>query len=529
MHLQNPFSRIRAAKTLPVFPLVIAMLWGAYKGIVKWRANEPEWSYFRSFATQPLALVTGPDEKLFGYLPGTKALLAPIMAIEPYGYFIFLALSLSCVVILYRILVTNFISRDINILSKERSGKLFWISCCMAGPSYLALQNNQLVTFSAVMAILSIHYLLIGKKRTAAMFLAMATMFKTLPILLIPMLILSKQWRTASFSLLILALGSLLFASLTDGVPSSIYHHIIWPYQVSEQNPLELLEGDIPYSFQANQSFLAYKTRFFIFIEYPTLAYIYYPIAAVVFVLLCIATLKTHLPNDHFLPLAAIWLSMLIFASPFGRYYYMLFHVPLWTYLGCVAWRSSPLWQKAKWIFPISSLIMLGHNPVFAIISTISVVLGIVYFYTAVLAKPVIPTSKTLYPSIIAKYDCAYIISSVLAICFTLLFLHFSGKPATTSLDEFLKSYTNSKSANRGSLMVLASQRTFDQSSYSYKATLISSPLDKSFQRNLSDIDNGDIYIVHYSMLHIIDKSNLPAILNRIDSNEDFVVYNEQY
>lgn len=387
----------KSSEHLVYLPFVLGLLAGAIRAINKWADGEPEWSYYRAFVYQTLEKATGPDEKLFGYLPGAKALLTPFVRLEPAGYFVFLILSVaSCVGIF--ILLRKSIQRP--HFQSQRLKADFWLSICMAAPTYLAIQNNQIVSFSLFFLLCAFAAARKARHAQAGIFFANACLIKTLPLAASAFLILTGRWRSLFWGLMLLLMLSLGFATWTDGYWASYVHHRNWPEQVTEQNPMEVLEGDVPFSFDVNQSPTAYIMQLSMAFDISVIAYIWQFVFWMSLCFICVLTLvKKNAENGYWVK-AAAWLAWIAFAAPFGRYYYLLFCVPAWYLLG---WPTNAARRTLRFVFwgaPVVTLTAGGGNPSYAIYATISFFLCFI---------PLMALDNRIIPFAITRYTSGYL------------------------------------------------------------------------------------------------------------------------
>lgn len=365
----GPWARF--LRFAPFLPLAIAIAAGVAGAAVKRAEGEPEWSYYRELVRLSLAESTGPDEKIFGYLPGAKALLAPFVLTEPAGYVAFLGLGVASCVGMFLLLRRRAPDGSPDPWSDA------WLSLCMAGPVYLALQNNQLVTFSAFLAFLALERAGARREGAAATALAFAALIKTLPVVLVGHLVASGRLRAGAGAALLLATLSLGFGALTEGPVASVDRHVEWFSQVSEQDPGDVFEGDVPASLDVNQSPLAYATRIALAFDAPSVAIVFRIVAAAGLALAAFASFRGRGDAGALRTAGALWLAWIAFATPFGRYYYLPLCVPVW-FAAWPAWRPGrPLWTLPLAGLPLLSLTSGGGNPTYAIYTALTLGLAL--------------------------------------------------------------------------------------------------------------------------------------------------------
>lgn len=396
----------RALSVVAFLPLAVALVAGAIVAVGRWNSGEPEWSYYRTLARLPLAESTGPDEKLFGYLPGARALIAPFVWTEPVGFFAFLAASVaSCVgaaFVLRRARPVRSvaarpgeISASASPLERLLHDRLLadlWLSCCLCAPIYFALHNNQLVSFGFALALAALARA--GRLGGAASgahdaspearadlavgaLLAIGALFKTLPILLAGFLFLSGRRRAAFATAGILAALGFSLAAFTDGPRASLDAHLAWIPMVTQQDPTRVLEGDVPWSFDVNQSALAYAVRLAVALDSDLPVRGARAAGTLAVAVLALATFRARRDRSRDLAFVAAWMAWIAFAAPFGRYYYLLFCVPTWILAGPPSRASGPHWRLPFWGAPFLAFTAGAGNPTYAIYTGLTLALAL--------------------------------------------------------------------------------------------------------------------------------------------------------
>lgn len=360
---------------LVYFPFVLGLVAGSIGALRKWVVGKPEWCYYRMMVGETLEKATGPDEKLFGYLPGAKALLTPFVRLEPAGYYLFLLLSVvSCLGVF--IVLRKSIQKP--IFQRQRLKADLWLSICLAAPTYLAIQNNQLVSFSFFFLLCAFAAARNQWGRSAGILFAFAALVKTLPLVASGFLVLTGRWRSVFWGLALLVVFSFGLAAWTDGSTASYALHRIWPSQVSEQNAMEILEGDVPFSFDVNQSPSSQMVRLAMVFDTVAIAYVWQFVFWASLCALCLFTLlKRDFEGGYWIK-AAAWLAWIAFAAPFGRYYYLLFCVPLWYLLGWPSGGARITLRLIGWSAPVFVLTAGAGNPSYAIYAGLSFFLSFI-------------------------------------------------------------------------------------------------------------------------------------------------------
>lgn len=362
---------------LPYFVLACAVLAGLGRAVGQWLKGKPEWSYYRQFVRQPLAEATGPDKPIFGYLPGSKALLAPFVWAEPLGYILFALLNaLACVGIFF-LIYRHFAAAGRSPLPRGLS--LLWLSICSAVPIWFALQNNQLIAPAVFLTLLAFSLLAQRRDILAGVVFAFAVMLKTLPLpaLLFPLI--CRRWGTvltAGVSLAVLSVG---LASLTEGVGGGIQSHVDWPSQVIAQSPLNALtKGAEPHSFYSNQSPAAEVVRLARATGIKQLVWVHVAVVFASLLALAVCSMRPASERLYWYKVGG-WLAWIAYAAPFGRYYYLLFLVPALYVLGLRAFAryggKCPICWTLLTLLSMLLMVARSHNPLYATASLLILIL----------------------------------------------------------------------------------------------------------------------------------------------------------
>lgn len=351
----------------------LSVLAGMIRATGQWVKDRPEWLYYRELVNTNLLDAMGPESPIFGYLPGFKALLIPFVATEPFGFFAFLLLNvLSCIGILV------FVRTHFGSDRRDANG-LLWLAFCSAVPIWFTLQNNQLVAPSVLLTLLTFSCMWKGREWSAGLLLVLAVLIKTLPLPILAFPLVRRQWRTVLVAGVALPVFSVGLAALTDGIDASVQSHIRWPEQVMAQDPAKLLDGAEPNSFGSNQSPSAEVVRLARSLDIELLVWLPKALSIAALFFLAYLSIKRQADKATFWSHAAAWLAWVAFAAPFGRYYYLLFIVPAAYCLGLTVFRRFPrqqrLWRVALCVVSLSLLAARGNNPVYALASSIILVL----------------------------------------------------------------------------------------------------------------------------------------------------------
>ena len=337
--------------------VLLGILVGIGKGLRKIGRGEPEWSYWERVATQSWRVVGGPEEDFFGYLPSfavlIKGFFAPPLMV---GAFLFaLVNTASCVGLLA--LLRAEIWKD----SRRLDPCLAFIT---GVTMMMSLQNNQVVATSVFLAVLA--FVLIQKNAwLGSVALAIAVIIKTLPATLFLLLALTRRFRLGLLAVIVLLVVSVGVSAIPDGLEFAVDVHVGFPAKVRAQDPNRLLtEGVAPRAFKSNMSVAAAVVRLAPSIgRTPALILNRSIFFATLILASCLSFVGIRRGVAP-VSILALWLAWTIFATPFGRYYYLLFLLPAWW----VFWpkdATRPLGipaQIALWMFALSPLVARSSN-----------------------------------------------------------------------------------------------------------------------------------------------------------------------
>lgn len=358
-------TRQKATTLLAGLCYAIAILAGINGAHLKGTHGRPEWSYYRELTSLTLEEATGPDKMIFGYLPGIKAILSPFLLVEPAGLYLFILANTIAVISILFVLIK---AQGISLSEPGHESYLAWLLVSSAVPSYFAIQNNQVVALSVCLMLFGLRQSNRDHEIRAGILLAASALIKTLtiPIFLLPLLL--GKWKTSAIAFAGTIVLSILLATATDGIDSSLSMHRRWIPQVQAHNPEQVFfKHQTPVSFDNNQSMRAEITRFSAYIDSAFPIYLHNIGYYGSLTLLILLTIKSrHLPECYWITVAA-WMAWIAYGVPFGRYYYVLFLVPVvstWYQNNRYSTTANPkTFTYAAFFFAILSK---GHTPIYA-------------------------------------------------------------------------------------------------------------------------------------------------------------------
>jgi len=306
---------------------------GAVRAWQKGMANEPEWAYHKAAAST--IFEGGLSVHNPGYLPGFSALMRPFFLLsEGVGLALFIALALVASWFLFRL-----VWRECAQLAPEMRrtpGAWHWV--WFAAPLYFAIQNNQVMTQMMLFVVVGFLLLRSGRWVWGASALSLSVAIKTFPITLGLYLLLKRRWREAITFGVLAGATTVLLGSLVYGPAESIDLHLAWPGKVGGQEPANLLRGEEPRFFDDNQSVAAWIVRAAPWIGSTTALVVRYAMFWGSLLITAYAYLRSRTSSKkargdlHWDDLA-LWIAWIVFASPFGRYYYAVMLLPAWVRL----------------------------------------------------------------------------------------------------------------------------------------------------------------------------------------------------
>lgn len=363
-------------KLLPVLPFILSLLVGSFTALNKGLSNKPDWSYYRKFINFPLIEITGTDKALFGYLPGTKGLFAPFILMGKFDLVFFVLCNIFCSILFFWLLVNKVV---INYRNKSFTNSLMWISICVAMPIYFAIHNNQLVVPSITLVILGMMCIQKEQDVLAGILLAISALFKsfTIPIFILPMLL--GRWKATIIAFVAVLCISFALASFTDGFETSVAMHARWISQILAQSPENAIyKHNIPVSFIDNQSVRAEIVRLAITYKIPWIVSLHTLVYFFSTGLLFFLTLNNRTTTGiSFWIIVSVWMAWIAYAVPFGRYYYLIFIVPILITTSVSKIVDFRGFQALLWIILILSATSRGGTPVYAIVTFITMVMSL--------------------------------------------------------------------------------------------------------------------------------------------------------
>lgn len=343
---------------LSIFALALIM--GVGMAVQRYRHGGAEWRHWRAFVLEPMDEVVGPEKHLFGYFPGAKALLVPFVRTGHAGFAVFALLNVvSCIGALS--LLDARIPRGAGPPRCDVARP--WLLLCGSVPSYLAIQNNQIIAPAVFLALLAFALLQHRWRALSGCVLAAAALMKTLPAALFLLLLLMRSWRTFLAAALSLALLTLGLSAMTEGVAGSIRHHRAWPGQILAQNPSVSEDEDgQPGSMAKNQSPSAEIARLAELTGTRLWVWLHRAVLLAATALLAAACLPASDNAASFWHKVAAWMAWIPYAAPFGRYYYLLFQVPAWYILGLRVLEAPNAGRKRLWLLPLPLVAAAAKN-----------------------------------------------------------------------------------------------------------------------------------------------------------------------
>lgn len=335
-----------------VLILAVTAAWSAW---VKGTGNTPEWTYHR-LAAQPV-FEGGLSIHNAGYLPGFAGFIAPFFRLpDPIGLALFIALGwLLCAV------TVGLLYRDYWRADASRLGTGFspWLAVWMILPLWLGVRNNQVMVWMMAPLLLAFAPSRDRRFGTNGALIAFAAVVKTLPLTLIPFLVVRRRLRLAVAAVLLSAMLSFLLAGWHFGWAESLQLHLDWPANAGGQDPLNALgAGGEPRFFSDNMSARAWIVRSATWIGAGAARWAAEGLLYGSFVLTGWMTWRRSGQRGMQRDLA-LWLAWIALASPFGRYYYTCMLLPAW----CLLVRAPASWLRAiGWAGPVLALATRGDG-----------------------------------------------------------------------------------------------------------------------------------------------------------------------
>lgn len=328
-----------------VSALVATAAWSAW---TKGNSGKPEWIYHR-LAAAP-SFEGGLEVHNPGYLPGFAGFIAPFFQLpDALGLALFIALGCMLSAVTIGLLYRDYWRDD------AQPNRRFspWLAVWMIPPLWLGVRNNQVMVWMLAPLLLALASSRERRFATNGALIGFAAVVKTLPVTLLPFLVLKRKLPLAvSAGLFTLGL-SLLLGGWHYGWVESFELHLDWPGNARGQDPLGAL-GAIaePRFFGDNMSARAWLVRLAdVFgesgVRWACHALLYGSLALSGWV-----TWRRCKQPGMALD-TAHWLAWIALASPFGRYYYVCLLLPAW----CLLTRARAPWLRAVgWAGPLLAL-----------------------------------------------------------------------------------------------------------------------------------------------------------------------------
>ena len=251
--LPAPFEPTRTAVLL-VRVAYLAICAASVQALRSGLAGRPEWCYLRAAGSDAAAML-GPDQPMFGYLPGVFGILRGLLSGgEVTGLVVLTACNGAAAMRLMQM-----ICRGLPGVFVEPPAKLRpWLHVLCAVTLVPAIRNSQLVVPSMLLVVYGLRA---NRSLVRAALLAIAVVLKTLPAVLLGLLLVRGDVRTVRTALLVLAATSYALAALALGWHQAWYAHLDWPAQVSAHEPTAALRGAFVPSLNDNQSIVAVAVR----------------------------------------------------------------------------------------------------------------------------------------------------------------------------------------------------------------------------------------------------------------------------
>ena len=317
--LPAPFEPTRTAVLL-VRVAYLAICAASVQALRSGLAGRPEWCYLRAAGSDAAAML-GPDQPMFGYLPGVFGILRGLLSGgEVTGLVVLTACNGAAAMRLMQM-----ICRGLPGVFVEPPAKLRpWLHVLCAVTLVPAIRNSQLVVPSMLLVVYGLRA---NRSLVRAALLAIAVVLKTLPAVLLGLLLVRGDVRTVRTALLVLAATSYALAALALGWHQAWYAHLDWPAQVSAHEPTAALRGAFVPSLNDNQSIVAVAVRVAPWWLAPALPGLRYALLATLTFLTVAATWRHRHELDCTSTLP-VWLAYTVLAAPFCRYYYVPLLLP---------------------------------------------------------------------------------------------------------------------------------------------------------------------------------------------------------
>jgi len=355
-------NKLRRHVNLYTVIYFLVLIAGIFKAITKYIHNKPEWSFWVKTTHNPMSVnaqYVGP------YLPGIKGFLTIFTAYPPYGYILFLALNvLSCLGISYILL--NYLEKPVDIK------KVNWLCVCMYAPTYLCLQNNQLI----ILCVFSLLFALLLLKKhqtwTSGLVCALSIIFKSLVLPILVFTTLLQKWKFTILSVLLVIVISFTSLVICENFSSSVQAHLNWPAKVMDRNP----ENASPNWFDDNHSAYAESVRMANHWDLPFIVWLHKIFSVLAFGILVYYTHKNRNNPAVFWLLASLWMAWIAYVTPFGRYYYLILLVPAWYLIGIKKSIIHQGWKTAFWYLPLFMFIK-KLDGMYVVVTLVTLIYGL--------------------------------------------------------------------------------------------------------------------------------------------------------
>ena len=354
------FEACRWLRWVPVAVLAGVLLAAGHTAYRAGLKDKPEWPYLRMMALLEPSESMGGDKMCFGYLPGFAAVVRPFFVNETVGLPLFIAVNLASVVGIFALL-RPWLKIDDGPSASDAVNRLWRdgvLVSLLVAPAYLAIQNNQIVAPSVFLLLAAWRWIERGRWTWGASLLSLACLVKSLPLTLVGYLLLTRRFVTAGLTVAVLGVVSLVACAALFGVGESWRAHLHFPQSVRMQEPARALSGEPPISYNDNQSLAAIIIQSSAMIGEHAAWLLRYGIFAISALVAGGCTWRFGRETGYERQTFLMWLAWTVLAAPFGRYYYLLFLVPVWV--GDAGLRK--LLKRYPWLVSFPPLLMYSKN-----------------------------------------------------------------------------------------------------------------------------------------------------------------------
>jgi len=330
---------------LSVAVLTTTAVWSAWD---KGTSGKPEWLYHRLAAAPEFS--GGLEVHNPGYLPGFAGFIAPFFQL-PDGLGLALFIALGCMLSA----VTIWLLHREYWSNGAGPGRRFtpWFAVWMIPPLWLGIRNNQVMVWMLAPLLLALASWRHKRLATNGALIGLAAVVKTLPVTLLPFLVLRRKLPLAITAGLFTLTLSVVLGGWHYGWAESLELHLKWPANARGQDPIGAIGAVTePRFFGDNMSARAWLVRSADVLGETVTGWV---CEALLYGSLVISgwvtwrrRKETDLARD-----SAHWLAWVALASPFGRYYYVCMLLPAW----CLLSRSGNPWMRSiGWSGPLLAL-----------------------------------------------------------------------------------------------------------------------------------------------------------------------------